>query len=554
MRGARRTIVRFVLHVARQGMSLATVAAAYRRPSPAIPRRLFTPPLTFRRMPLNQRRTICPLSRLTIQLSLAAVQLLHVAVRCLPCVAALLMPKRKTKAAVPEARTASPSNPRSPHFSPKNVIDVIVEGVPTIALIDTGAAVSVIHADLCRSIRKVMTPLSGLSLRTASSQPIKPLAACTVRVVIQNNSYTIEFIVLPACSHDIILGWDFLAHNNAIINCSRAEVELSSVLFDGSCNAATKLLVAEDTDVPPSSSVIVPLCCTSVPDATVLFTPSVIFFRRKCLPLPSAVLAVRDGATTMLVTNPSATPCALLQGETLGFAEFVDARLVVDVPDDLSHVEISELSASPCSPGLLPSDAFAHCIDANLDATQRERITSLLSKFRSSFDCTQTSLGRTSTVTHSVDTGSHAPLRQRPYRVSPTERRTIEDHVTDMLQRGVIRPSKSPWASPVVLVKKKDGSIRFCVDYRRLNTITRKDVYPLPRIDDALDCLQGAEFFSSLDLRSGYWQVPMAEADRAKTAFVTPDGLYEFNVMPFGLCNAPATFERMMDSLLRGLQ
>lgn len=178
----------------------------------------------------------------------------------------------------------------------------------------------------------------------------------------------------------------------------------------------------------------------------------------------------------------------------------------------------------------------------------------LLSKFRSSFDCTQTSLGRTSTVTHSVDTGSHAPLRQRPYRVSPTERRTIEDHVTDMLQRGVIRPSKSPWASPVVLVKKKDGSIRFCVDYRRLNTITRKDVYPLPRIDDALDCLQGAEFFSSLDLRSGYWQVPMAEADRAKTAFVTPDGLYEFNVMPFGLCNAPATFERMMDSLLRGLK
>lgn len=182
------------------------------------------------------------------------------------------------------------------------------------------------------------------------------------------------------------------------------------------------------------------------------------------------------------------------------------------------------------------------------------QLLSLLHKFRSSFDCQQAPLGRTSTVAHHIDTGTHAPLRQRPYRVSASERGVINEHVEDMLQRDVIRPSQSPWSSPVVLVTKKDGSLRFCVDYRRLNKITRKDVYPLPRIDDALDCLYGAEFFSSLDLRSGYWQVPVAECDRPKTAFVTPDGLYEFNVMPFGLCNAPATFERMMDNILRGLK
>ncbi|XP_037503481.2 retrovirus-related Pol polyprotein from transposon 412 isoform X2 [Rhipicephalus sanguineus] len=123
-----------------------------------------------------------------------------------------------------------------------------------------------------------------------------------------------------------------------------------------------------------------------------------------------------------------------------------------------------------------------------------------------------------------------------------------------MLKKGVIQESCSPWAAPVILVRKKDNSWRFCVDYRRLNAITKKDVYPLPRIDDAVDCLHSASYFSSVDFRSGYWQIPMHPSDKEKTAFVTPDGLFEFNVMPFGLCNAPATFERFMDTVLRGLK
>ncbi|GFY32406.1 retrovirus-related Pol polyprotein from transposon 17.6 [Trichonephila clavipes] len=142
-------------------------------------------------------------------------------------------------------------------------------------------------------------------------------------------------------------------------------------------------------------------------------------------------------------------------------------------------------------------------------------------------------------------------MLQRAYRVSPTERRIIHEEVQKMLDEGIVQPSESPWSSPIVLVRKKDGSWRFCVDYRKLNSVTKKDVYPLPRIDDTLDCLKGAMFFSSMDLRSGYWQIEIDEADREKTAFITPEGLYEFKVMPFGLCNAPATFERMMDNLLR---
>ena len=113
--------------------------------------------------------------------------------------------------------------------------------------------------------------------------------------------------------------------------------------------------------------------------------------------------------------------------------------------------------------------------------------------------------------------------------------------IAEMCEQGVIEPSTSPWASPVVLVRKKSSDLRFCVDYRMLNRVTRKDSYPLPRIDETLEALAGAEWFSSLDLMSGYWQVEMDEACKEKTAFSSGNGLWQFRVMPFGLCNAPAT-------------
>ena len=126
--------------------------------------------------------------------------------------------------------------------------------------------------------------------------------------------------------------------------------------------------------------------------------------------------------------------------------------------------------------------------------------------------------------------------------------------VEEMAAQGIVERSDSPWSSPVVLVKKKDGTQRFCVDYRALNNVTVKDSYPLPRIDDTLDALAGVQWLSTLDLKSGYHQVVVAEADRQKTAFSFGQGLWQFRVMPFGLCNAPGCFERLMEKVLAGLQ
>ena len=115
-----------------------------------------------------------------------------------------------------------------------------------------------------------------------------------------------------------------------------------------------------------------------------------------------------------------------------------------------------------------------------------------------------------------------------------------------MLDKGIVEPSNSPWASPIVLVSKKDGTTRFCVDYRMLNDVTVKDGYPLPRVDECLDALAGAKWFNCMDLNSGFWQIMVEPEDQMKTAFTTSHGLYQFKVMPFGLVNSPGTFQRLM--------
>ena len=123
-----------------------------------------------------------------------------------------------------------------------------------------------------------------------------------------------------------------------------------------------------------------------------------------------------------------------------------------------------------------------------------------------------------------------------------------------MLNAGVIEPSSSEWASPIVLVDKKDGTLRLCIDYRRLNAESLADAHPMPQIDDLIDRLGKAKFITTLDLTCGYWQVPMARISRHLSAFTTPFGLFQFRVMPFGLQGAPATFQQLMDKVLQGLE
>lgn len=227
------------------------------------------------------------------------------------------------------------------------------------------------------------------------------------------------------------------------------------------------------------------------------------------------------------------------------------ARMTILNRDQINMMQHSKIRSQE-STNKSNEEERPNLIDCNLNDAQKKKLEQLITKFPDVFG-KQT--GRTNKLKHRIKlTPDTQPINSPPFRYSPARRKLIEENLNEMIDQGIISPSSSPWAAPVILAPKKDGSLRFCIDYRKLNSTTIRDAYPIPRIDDTLDSLQEGKFISTLDLRSGYWQVEMDEDSKDKTAFITHKGLFEFNVMPFGLTNAPATFQRLMDMVLAGLK
>ena len=182
---------------------------------------------------------------------------------------------------------------------------------------------------------------------------------------------------------------------------------------------------------------------------------------------------------------------------------------------------------------------------------QCSRVRTVVEKYSFLFAMNSLDLGQTDLVKHHIQLDNYTPIKDRYRRIPPHQYEEVRRYLKEMLDIGAIRRSNSPWASPVVLVRKKDGSLRFCIDPRKLNAQTVKDAYSLPHIEDALDSLNGVYIFTSLELKSGYWQVELDEESIPLTAFtVGPLGFYECVRMPFGLTNAPATFQRLMELCL----
>ncbi|KAJ1093451.1 hypothetical protein NDU88_006552 [Pleurodeles waltl] len=271
---------------------------------------------------------------------------------------------------------------------------------------------------------------------------------------------------------------------------------------------------------------------------------------------PYPVLEKKSQVTYLVDLGTSRTPKRVIHVNRLKlFHDRDDVNLLMVTDED------KEAESEPL-PDLLSTKPKDGSVDGviysdTLSSQQQSDCRKVLQQFAELFSLTP---GQTHLCTHDVDTGDSMPVKNNIFRQSDQVKESLSKvEVHKMLELGVIEHSDSPWASPVVLVPKpytKDGKreMRFCVDYRGLNSVTKTDAHPIPRADELIDKLGAAKFLSTFDLTAGYWQIKMAPGAKEKTAFSTPDGHYQFTVMPFGLKNSPATFQRLVNQVLAGLE
>ena len=434
-----------------------------------------------------------------------------------------------------------------------NETEMVVNGNKVLALIDTGSMISTLSESTFLNLnpKPCLLDLSDFSLDVtgANGSKIPYLGYSVLEIVVPNidlPAFSVPLLIVPDTSYSLsvpfIVGTNILNHIRSVrstgiptaLKDAFSSMSVGQSLPVTSLNErvilvkpfetvtvtgkvrATGNMVSGVTE--PNDSFLLNVC-----PRVVKVEPNKSFSR---IPVRVCNITARP-----LSIFPKTSLCNLQGVEVLRSIDPLEGQIKKTHNQDKS---LDDLSIS------IPTEG--------LTKDQHDDARAFFSNWRHIFSSGPTDLGCTNLVEHEIHLADPTPFKEPYRRIPPGMFEEVREHLKDMLDAGAIQESHSPFSSNIVLVRKKDGSLRFCIDYRKLNSRTVKDAYALPRIEETIDSLVGSRFFSKLDLRSGYWQVAMKEEDKPKTAFqVGPLGFFECNRMAFGLTNAPATFQRLME-------
>lgn len=448
-----------------------------------------------------------------------------------------------------------------------------------VAFIDTGSSATLVKQSSLSYLETKNIKACNKNLRNVSGSKINVYGAADIKVSISPLlNITHRFIVVSGLDFpgDILLGMDFLrrfdynmAHDRALdrghitlqgskfpiqytdaqSQCVRVISTLSTkptfpikALFKEKPNlTSTNAHVRRSTVCLPHTARFV---CASLSSNYEDGSSVIIETKIDSLQIPRMVTTVKDNKVNIFLVNDTNISVKLPNGICIAAVETVAS----DCIDSVASLSSTEGNVNSTESNL---DLDLDSLDlAHLSSRRRKTLLQVLSKYKDLFSGDKSTIGNIPDLKHSIVTNNESPLHIRQWRLPQSSKEIIKKTVKEMHNSGVIEPSSSPWMSPVVLVRKKNGDIRFCIDYRALNNVTVADQFPLPRIEELIDDLGNTSYFSVLDARSAYWSVSMNEKDKAKTAFSDGSRLWQFKRMPYGLRNAPATFQRAMNTIL----
>ena len=443
-------------------------------------------------------------------------------------------------------------------------VHMFLENIPTLAVIDTAADVTVVSNSFFKELKEIPKFITNIKMHAAGeNQILEAKQFGPVKLTIGKQTISHDIFVAPI-HDDILLGIDILRKLEAKIDLGQNQLTLKNDILplqqsskiNSSCkqckliedNEPENVILLEKLIIPGKSEMVQTIPCKvkhiqssfleTNPNLPIL-TASAIF---KCLNSP-IVSMIND--TEFPITLPKGTIIGTLhpiKEEDIFKFEEPNVRQTTTLPSH-SSTELPKKCEK----------MFNEAGSEDFKSQDKDKLKQLLIEFEECFAQNEYDLGSFTQIEHKIDTGTSSPIKL-PLRKTPFHFRAEEEELLQkMLDAKVIEPSNSAWAAAPVLIRKKDKSVRWCLDYRELNKITKKDVFPLPHISECMDSLEGNWWFSKLDAQSAYWQIPVAENDKEKTAFRTRQGLWQFSKLPFGMVNAPSTFSRAMNLVLKGL-